>query len=33
MKMYEIPEIKVELFKVDDIIATSTGNENEGPLA
>ena len=33
MKKFNMPEIKVETVEVEDIITTSGGGENEGPLA
>lgn len=32
MKKYEMPEIEVEIFEVEDIITSSGLGENETPL-
>lgn len=33
MKQFEAPEIKIEKFEIEDVIATSSGNENMTDLA
>lgn len=32
MKKFEIPEIEVEKFEVEDVVTTSGGNEWETPI-